>query len=276
MSAVTKNDITKALVELGIEKGDMVLVHSSFKSLGAVEDGAETVISGFMDAIGEDGTLVFPTFVSKDFANAYETWHLDKHSDTGYLTNYFRKREGSIRSDHPTHSVAAAGKRAAWLTKTHGHTSKRINSMGDTPFAPDSPWEKMYQENTKIVLLGVSPVYITFRHYTESLYIEDCLKSIEGSPKYDYMKDRLADFKKPGLWPNVCNEWVAAQLEEKGLVKKVKCGEAVLTMIESRIFVEFVLSCLKNRDNRILWDINNLWTADWSAWLDDLESLQNK
>ncbi|MBQ2931974.1 MAG: AAC(3) family N-acetyltransferase [Clostridia bacterium] len=276
MSAVTKNDITKALAELGIKNGDMVLVHSSFKSLGPVEDGAETVILGFLDAVGEDGTLVFPTFTQNDFENAYETWHLDKHSDTGYLTNYFRKREGSIRSDQATHSVAAAGKRAAWLTETHGHTSKRIGNMGDTAFAPDSPWEKMYQENAKVVLIGVNSGCITFRHYAESVYVEDCLKRIEGSEKYDYMEDRIGRFKKPGLWPSVCNEWAVAQLEEKGLVKKVKCGEAELSMVEAQTFVDFVLSCLKNRDNRILWDINNVWTADWAAWVDELESLQSK
>ena len=153
--AITKKDITKCLNELGIQKGDTVLVHSSFKSLGEVDGGAETVIAGFEDAIGSEGTLVLPTFCQKEFSKAYETWHLDKHSDTGYLTNYFRKREGSIRSDQATHSVAASGKLAAELTKTHGHTHKRFGNMGDTPFSADSPWEKMYNLNAKIVLLGV-------------------------------------------------------------------------------------------------------------------------
>ena len=98
MTTVNKDAIIKSLQELGIQKGDMVIVHSSFKSMGYVEGGAETVISAFLDVIGAEGTLVFPTLVQKDFENAYETWHMDKPSDVGYLTEYFRKREGSLRS----------------------------------------------------------------------------------------------------------------------------------------------------------------------------------
>ena len=139
MPGLKKEDIINSLREAGIADGDIVLVHSSFKSLGHIEGGAETVISAFEEVIGKEGTLVFPTFVQKDFLNAYETWHIDKESDTGYLTNYFRKRSGSVRSDHPTHSVAASGRDAVWLTETHGHTSKRIGNMGDKTFAHDSP-----------------------------------------------------------------------------------------------------------------------------------------
>ena len=89
---VTKYDIIDAAQQAGLQSGDTVIIHSSFKSLGEVEGGAETVIQGFLDVIGEGGTLVFPTFCQKDFEHSYETWHIDKPSDVGYLTNYFRKR----------------------------------------------------------------------------------------------------------------------------------------------------------------------------------------
>ncbi len=273
---VRRNDITKTLNEIGIQKGDTVLVHSSFKSLGEVEDGAEAVILGFLDAIGDDGTLVFPTFTQKDFSKAYETWHIDKESDTGYLTNYFRKREGSVRSDQATHSVAASGQLAKWLTETHGHTSKRIGNMGDTPFAPDSPWEKMYQKGAKVVLLGVRPVYITFRHYAESLYVEELLRSVEGKDGYTALKDRLKAFNKPGIWPNVYNEWVADELEKAGNIKKASCGPSLFTAVESVEFVNFVLDRLRSRDRRVLWDPNSSWAHLWEQWVDDLEKLKKQ
>ena len=145
--AVTRFDITKAARQVGIRKGDIVMMHSSFKSLGEVDGGAETVIGGMLDAVGEEGTLVLPTFSQKDFGNSYKTWHMDKPSDTGYLTEYFRKREGSLRSDQATHSVAAFGKMAKEITATHGHTHKRFGNFGDTPFSADSPYEKMYNMN---------------------------------------------------------------------------------------------------------------------------------
>lgn len=274
---VVKDDITNALRELEIKAGDCVLVHSSFKSLGKVDGGAETVIKGFLDVIEESGTLVFPTLVQKDFSNAYKTWHLDKDSDVGYLTNYFRKREGSVRSDQATHSVAATGRLAIELTKTHGHTAKRFGSMGDTPFAPDSPWEKMYKLNAKIVMLGVGPLYITFRHYAEYCYIEKCLKEIEEANEYSEMKSQLSDFNKPGVWPHLNNDILAKKLDDAGLVKKANCNEAKLLCFEAKSFVDTAIEHLTNGDADILRRNDDYWDTDaWIEWSKRFADIKNK
>ena len=70
---VSRQDVKIAAAEAGIKKGDILLVHSSFKSMGEVDGGAESVIGGFLDAIGEEGTLVFPTLCQEDFLNSYKT-----------------------------------------------------------------------------------------------------------------------------------------------------------------------------------------------------------
>ena len=104
---VTASDMKAAVERLGVTEGDILLVHSSFKSLGPCEEGAATVIGGLQAALGESGTLVFPTLCQKDWENVYKNWHLDAPSDVGYLTNYFRKLPGALRSNQATHSVAA-------------------------------------------------------------------------------------------------------------------------------------------------------------------------
>lgn len=272
---VTRQDVEKAVKDLGIKKGDVVLVHSSFKSLGPVENGAEDVISGFLDAIGEEGTLVFPCFTQKDFATAYETWHIDKPSDTGYLTNYFRLREGSIRSDQATHSVAACGKLAKELTKTHGHTHKRFGTMGDTPFSADSPWEKMYNLDAKVVLLGVDEMKITFRHYAEYLYMEELLKAIEGKPEYDEMKDRLWQMSHRGVWPHIYNKAMPELLLEKGYRPATStCGDATFTSFDSKIFVDTCMEHLRSKDRRIMWSSEIFDVDAWMQWLEDWQALQ--
>ena len=119
---VTKNDVIKAAKESGIENGDSVIIHSSFKSFGEVENGADTVVSGFFEAIGKEGTLMFPTLCQNDWKNVYKNWHMDAPSDVGYLTNYFRKLPGAKRSNQASHSVAAIGKDAEYFTKTHGES----------------------------------------------------------------------------------------------------------------------------------------------------------
>ena len=265
--AVTRNDITKAVRELGVTRGSVVMVHSSFKSLGEVEGGAETVIGGFLDAIGEqEGTLVLPTFVSKDFANAYKTWYMDKPSDTGYLTEYFRKREGSVRSDQATHSVAAYGKYAKEITATHGHTHKRFGNFGDTPFSADSPFAKMYELNGKIITLGCGALYLTYRHYAEYLYMEKELKSIEKHPDYQKMKDQLWSFGKKGVWPHTNNMVAADIMRDMGLLYSTTCGNAELLCVPVKEFVDMLVERLENYDPIVLRR-DELWDTDaWIEW----------
>ena len=275
MTTVTKQDIIKTLTDLNIEKGDVLIVHSSFKSMGYVDGGAETVISAFLDVIGAEGTLVFPTLVQQDFANAYKTWHMDKPSDVGYLTEYFRKREGSLRSDQATHSVAACGKYAAYLTETHGHTHKRFGNMGDTPFSADSPWQKMYQMDAKTVLLGVDERKITFRHLAEYMYIEECLNAISHLPeKRQEMEEGLEHFcHQPGAWPNVYSVRVFNEMKKEGIViPQTTCGDAVVTAISSKFFVDYIMNMFHTENREVIGGPEA--GAAFIEWENDLKSLQ--
>ena len=98
--------IASDLEALGIQSGDIVLVHSSLKSLGHVKGGPETVIQGLLQAIGDDGTLLMPAL-----SYGQEPHHThsarETPSNVGAIPEHFRKREGSLRSIHPTHSVVA-------------------------------------------------------------------------------------------------------------------------------------------------------------------------
>ena len=264
---VTTESMLSVLRELGLREGDSVLVHSSFKSLGEVEKGAETVIDAFETAVGKEGTVIFPTLCMTEFDKVYETWHMDKPSDAGYLTNYFRLLDGALRSDQATHSVAARGKHAAYLTETHGKTGKRYGIYGDTPFASDSPWEKMYHMDTKVVFIGVNLKKCTFRHYVEYCYMENALNSIRGRADYEELKARVwhyEAFDKQGVWPHINNLYVADVMECEGKLHRQKCGEAELTMVSSKDFVETARALLEKkppemfveawRDNFLKWD----------------------
>ena len=63
-------DIKNALIELGIEGGDTLLVHSSLKSFGRVENGADDVIDALLSTVSEEGTVVMPTLAMKNFNEA--------------------------------------------------------------------------------------------------------------------------------------------------------------------------------------------------------------
>ena len=53
--------IREDLSVLGLQKGDAVLVHSSFKSMGVVEGGIQTFVEALLSVIGDRGTLIVPT-----------------------------------------------------------------------------------------------------------------------------------------------------------------------------------------------------------------------
>ena len=60
-SNVERQEITHALHQVGVRPGDTVMFHSSLSSMGWVVGGADTVIDGFLDAVGPEGTVVVPT-----------------------------------------------------------------------------------------------------------------------------------------------------------------------------------------------------------------------
>lgn len=55
---VTKKLLKSALIDLGIEKGMMLEVHSSLSSFGELEGGAETIINTLKEIVTEEGSMV--------------------------------------------------------------------------------------------------------------------------------------------------------------------------------------------------------------------------
>ena len=61
MRVILKEEIVQKLREVGLEKGDVVMVHTSLKQMGYVCGGAQTVIEALMEVVGKDGTIMMPT-----------------------------------------------------------------------------------------------------------------------------------------------------------------------------------------------------------------------
>lgn len=61
MRTVDKNNIVADLTQLGLKQGDVVIVHTSLKSIGYVCGGAQTVIEALIEVVTSEGTIVMPT-----------------------------------------------------------------------------------------------------------------------------------------------------------------------------------------------------------------------
>lgn len=155
----TKQDLMEGLSDLGINPKGTLLIHASMKSLGEVKGGADAVLDALCEYMKE-GLLVLPTHTWA-YINAENPKFdvVESKVCIGILPELFRKREGVIRSWHPTHSVAALGQSAVEFVKD--------NEKWDTPCARQSPWGKLLDVDAQIMLLGVDLRRNTFIHGVE-------------------------------------------------------------------------------------------------------------
>ena len=135
-ATVTQQDITQGLRGLGLKEGDIVGVHSSLSSFGYVEGGAETVVDALLEATGEAGTVVVPSYSNNHEAVPvtpeektlgvswkYKVRPYDPQKDscwTGTIPDTLWRRGAALRGAHPTHSLAAIGPRDSELIRGWG------------------------------------------------------------------------------------------------------------------------------------------------------------
>ncbi len=150
------------LKKLGVKKNDNLLVHSSLRSLGEVPGGAETVIRGLLEALGPEGTLLFPTLSYRDVNSDHPVFDvLNTPCCVGALPEYFRKRHGTVRSVCPTHSVSGVGRNAERLLGDHCRDT--------TPCGPNSPFRKLREPGGWILFIGCGIHPNTSMHAVEEL-----------------------------------------------------------------------------------------------------------
>jgi aminoglycoside 3-N-acetyltransferase len=163
---VYAQELKRDLINLGLEKGMKVMVHSSLPGIGYVDGGAQTVINVLIEIIGTEGLLIMPcppisgstveALKQKDVFDLKTT-----PCTTGIICEIFRKWPGVVRSYHPTHSIAAYGKDAKWVVKDH--------HLDDTPFGMNSPFARLVEIDGVILGIGLDTRWITFYHHFEDI-----------------------------------------------------------------------------------------------------------
>ena len=59
---IGRDAILASLAQVGVKKGDTLLVHSSLSACGCIVGGSKTIIEAIIEAIGPDGNFFVPTF----------------------------------------------------------------------------------------------------------------------------------------------------------------------------------------------------------------------
>lgn len=246
---VTVADVTKGVRAVGVVPGDTVMFHSSLSSMGEVVGGSNTVIEGFLQAVGPRGTVAVPTLWWNGTQDIAE-WDCESSpSYPGIITEVFRQRPDSIRSNNPTHSISAIGARAAELTADHGARGLRPCMYGDMAFAAASPWERLYEWNAAYCFVGVDFTVNTMAHYCQCRLLEWVLSQIPKE-QHDALEARIHRWQKPGVWPSFNFQLMGEHLAELGLVRFGRIGSATIRCIRARIMVDTILKTLQSEGEK--------------------------
>ncbi|MDL2259095.1 AAC(3) family N-acetyltransferase [Eubacteriales bacterium OttesenSCG-928-K08] len=136
------------LEQMGIGPGSRLVVHSSLRAVGKLEQGAATLLRALLETVTSTGLLMMPTF-SYCYAGRPGAVPFDAaptKSETGYLTEAFRQLPGVVRSNHPTHSVAVWGKDAHEIAQ---------QDPALPAFDAGTPLHRLAQLEGEILLIGV-------------------------------------------------------------------------------------------------------------------------
>ncbi|RVX38040.1 aminoglycoside 3-N-acetyltransferase [Nonomuraea polychroma] len=176
--------LARDFAALGVGFGQVVLLHSSLKSLGRSECGAGTVVAALRKVLGGDGTLVVPAGTSgnsdtsplyraavagmtPDEAAAYRSRMpafdpaTTPSHQMGQIAEHVRTLPGALRSAHPHTSFAAMGSRAAEIIEGHDR---------DCLLGERSPLARLYDAGALVLLLGVGYDKCTAFHLAEYRY----------------------------------------------------------------------------------------------------------
>jgi len=205
----------------------VLLVHTSLSKCGYFTGGPDAVLDAMRETCG---TLCLPThtYCYPDGPTAVAPLFDagTTPSKNGMLTEVFRRRRGSTRSIHSTHSLAAAGPLADQICKDH--------YVYETPCGIGTPYARLLSLGASVLLFGVD-----FHSYTLYHTAEDA----SGS-EYAYepdTRDRLRVVDRSGAereclsrrqsrTPRRFRE-AGVLLERAGLVHRLQLGRGSLLFV---------------------------------------------
>jgi aminoglycoside 3-N-acetyltransferase len=151
------HELTEQLKELGVRTGGVLLVHTSFRAVGPLEDGPLGLIAALRAALGTGGTLVMPTMTGD--SEVFDPRSTPSEG-MGITAELFWRQPGVVRSTHPGGSFAA-----------QGILAERI--CAPQPLSPphgrESPPGRVLDLDGQVLLLGVDHSESTMLHVAEDI-----------------------------------------------------------------------------------------------------------
>lgn len=240
---VSYDRLSRDLAVLGVGVGQVVLLHSSLRSIGHSIGGAQTVVSALRDRLGH-GTLAVPTGTSANSDTSlhyrvavagmtaqevagYRETMLPYDSETtpsyemGRIAEHVRLLSEAMRSAHPHTSFAAIGPQAKSITDGHAR---------DCLLGERSPLARLYDADALVLLLGVGYDRCTAFHLAEYRYTGTPPRRTYRAVVDDGRGREWCEFEDVDLDAGDFAS-LGADFDQTGVVRHGKVGQA-----EARLF----------------------------------------
>ena len=247
---VTHSEIVNGLKNLGLTKGDKVMVHSALSSFGTVKGGADTVIDALLTVVTPTGTVIMPTFGNSD--PVFDS--RKSQTNLGLIAQTFWRRKNALRSRHPVASVAVVGNDAEYFVQGHENTA--------TAHGQGTPYMKLVEQGGKVLLLGVDLDRMTLLHSVETLaklpYLRPITKSFVDAKGKSQTK----------IWqyfPGPHRDFIGLQswMKNKNLVKEIIIGTCRVKLFDAAALLEALQERLHNEPDLFISDNPNLHDSIW-------------
>jgi aminoglycoside N3'-acetyltransferase len=154
----SRAELVDQLRAIGVEEGDVLLVHASFRAVRPVEGGPHGLIRALRDALGPHGTLTMPAW-SGDADRPLDPATTPAAAELGIVADIFWRLPDAERSNH-FEAFAAIGPEAARII---------ADPLPLPPHIPESPVGRVHEADGKILLLGVGHDANSTLHLAELL-----------------------------------------------------------------------------------------------------------
>jgi len=155
---LSQAEVSAQLRTLGVRRGGVLLVHTSFRAVRPIEGGPAGLIAALCGALGSEGTLVMPSWSGLD-DEPFDVRTTPSADDLGVVAQTFWRLPGVRRSDH-FHAFAALGPQAEAIT---------ADPLPLPPHIAASPVGRVHDLNGQVLLLGVGHDANTTLHLAELL-----------------------------------------------------------------------------------------------------------
>lgn len=259
---VTADGIAEGLRGLGVGAGGRIFVHSSLRSLGHVEGGAEAVCAALRAAVGPEGTVAVPAFTwgaNHDKETVTFDVARDPCREVGIVPDTFRRLPEARRSEHVCHSMAAVGPLAGDL-------------MGDavSPFGPGSSLHRLYGLDFTLVFLGCGLSSCTSLHTVEELaevpyrYWRHFEGSVVVRPDGTRAPSRAREFLRYLPFRNDFSRAERA-FEERGILRRGRVAGAAVILASVRDVVDAGLERVRADAGFLLSEPSRACLARWDG-----------